>query len=544
MIANPILLQNLLLKNFATFEDTTIHFHEHFNTIIGETGSGKSLILDALQLILGNRADKKYIRNNAEFAIIEATFKVDAQLNALYFDALGHPCDNDELIIKRIIYKTGTSKSFMNFQQCPLSVLQNFSQKFIDLVGQFENQKLLDSNYQINLIDIYAKNSALIKSYKTHYANFNSLQQKLEKLTKEKQENIQKKDFLEFQINEYQALQLQENEEETLNKKKEVLVNFEENQKKLLSIQERIDEGRSNLPSQLSSLIIDLHSFDSFSHHTEPLERARQSLEDISYEVSNTLSDEVDDAKLTTIIDRLDKIQKIKRKYNLPIHEIGKIIVQYGHDLSSIDEVDMDISRTQTDLKQAQKKAREIAEKLHTKRVKVTATIEQLMSSAVRELNMQGATIYFELSINKDLGQNGISQVKISAETNPGEGIFPIKQIASGGELSRILLAFRQVLASKDTISIFLFDEIDTGIGGETAMKIGDVLKKVATDSQVIAITHLPQIAHFADQLLDISKESLSTGKNKKELRTFSKVSTIEGLKEKEHYVKRMVPIN
>lgn len=540
---NPIRLQSLLLKNFATFDDTTIHFHKNFNTIIGETGSGKSLILDALQLILGQRADKKFIRKNAEFAIIEANFKVDSQLKNTFFDDLGHPCDSDELVIKRIIYRTGTSKSYMNFQQCPLSTLQNFAQEFIDLVGQFENQKLLDPFYQISLIDAFAQNTSILSAYQEHYKALQEYEKRHADLTNTKQENLQKKDFLQFQIDEYQALATSPEEEQELTKQKESLVNYEENQKRLLSVQDKIDEGAYGISAQLSHLINELETIDDLSEYLDSLSRAKQSLEDISYEVSNRLSSELDQEQLSTVLDRLDRIQKIKRKYNLPIIEIEKIISNYQRDLDSISEVDLELIETEKCIHSEKLEATKLAANLHQSRLKAGKKIEQLITAAIRKLNMSGATIVLNLQESTELTAHGCSKITIEAETNPGEGVFALKQIASGGELSRILLAFRQVLASKDTISIFLFDEIDAGIGGETAMKIGTVLQKVSQDSQVIAITHLPQIAHFADQLLDITKQSVAIGSNSKDLRTFSMVNTIRTAKEKEQYVKKMVPL-
>ncbi len=540
MSSKPITLKSLLLKNFATFSDTTIDFSTHFNTIIGETGSGKSLILDALQLILGGRVDKKFIRKNEDFTIIEALFIINDQQDLLFFQELGYPCQDNELIIKRIINRKGSSKAYINFQQCPISHLQLFARNFIDLVGQFENQKLLESNYQLKLIDTFSKNQTLLTKYQKAFSNWQKLQEQLHELKQKKIENIQRRDFLEFQINEFKELDINAQEEERLIQQKEHLLNFEQNQQRLSAIQNLIDGDHQSLLTQFKQLCSELEYFPSFAQHREELEKGENILNDISYEVSNMLNEEIDHQQLELVLDKLDRIQKIKRKYNLPLNDIEKIIDNYQQDLTSLDGIDLEIEQLNHQLEEQENRVKEYAQQLHKKRIEAAKIIERELNKSIHRLNMPQAILKIKIEMAKEFTLQGSSFIQILAETNPGEGVHPLKQIASGGELSRILLAFRQVLSTKDSISIFLFDEIDTGIGGETAVKIGQTLRDVAQHSQVIAITHLPQIAHFADQLIDVNKQTI---KQENELRTISCASIITDKQERENYIRKMVPI-
>jgi DNA repair protein RecN (Recombination protein N) len=541
MSPSSIYLKNLNLRNFATFEDGQITFHQNFNTIIGETGSGKSLILDALQLILGQRADKKYIRKGSDFTIIEACFSIKNTNDKVFFTELGYPCENDEIVIKRIINRSGISKSYLNFQQCPLHLLQQFAKQFIDLVGQFENQKLLDPQYQIQLLDIFAKNSKQLLDYQNSYQQLQHLQQTLSELETNKINNIQRHDFLEFQIREYDSLCISPEEEQKLIEEKEKLINFEKNQESLQQIQTIIEGENCSIQGQFKSLIKQLEQFDVFTSYLPSLQQVQEILDEISYETSNQLDEEIDEQRLSATIDRLDQIQKIKRKYNLELDQIASIINKYRDELNNIANTDEEIEKIKNQIKTVESNTHKIATQLHERRVQAAKEVSKLVTEYINHLNMNGASIEFSALKTDTLTNNGYTLLNVNAETNPGEGMYPLRQIASGGELSRILLAFRQVLASQDSISIFLFDEIDTGIGGETAIKIGETLQKVSTRSQVIAITHLPQIANFAHQLIDIKKESII---HQDKARTFSKINIINEKKNRSAYVKKMVPIS
>ena len=504
-----LIISKLVLKNFATFDDQTIQFSRGFNAIIGETGSGKSLILDAIQLVLGQRADKKLIRKDCDFAIVESTFDCTDTTIKKYFNEIGFPFDQDEILIKRILYKNGKTKSFLNHQNCSLNILSSFSKRFVDLVGQFENQKLLSENYQLQLLDNFSINHALASQYQDAFFKLQTLRSDLQKQSQLSLERKQKKDYLEFQLNEFKKLNITTERELELLNKKRILQNLEENKSAISRINHLFD-GDTNSPGLstqveqlgrlLSEKLLDKNDLGLFA-------QAQETLTELNYKINSSLEFDFDEEEFETVIDELDQYQKLKRKYGVETERLLEIQAEFQQELEDINNIDANLESITINIKKAQDQAQDLATKLHLKRQKNAISLSAHLTKEIQKLRMEGASIKISLLKTDQLYKNGSSQINFLAETNPGEGFYKIKEIASGGELSRILLALRTVLSSKDSISIFLFDEIDSGIGGETAVAVGKSLSSVSSNSQVIAITHLPQIANFSDKLVLVSKE-------------------------------------
>ena len=502
-MAHKLNLSNLTLNNFATFTNQSIEFTSEFNTIVGETGSGKSLILDALQLCFGSRADKNLVRKDADFASVEVSFTFEGEEIKEFFDGLGYPVE-EEINIKRIIYANGKSKSYLNFSACSLSILSNVARQFIDLVGQFENQKLLSDSHQLMLLDEFSKNKNLYDQYSLEFDKLKTLQHKLTELQIQKDNSLQRKDFLHFQINEIEELSPSLDDEVLLKKQKDKIINLEENKKTFERANYILCESEYNLLEQISLLERDFHNNEDIS---DKLAEAKSLLEDVSYSISTSHQDD-EEADLDSILERLDSYQKLKRKYRVETKELIDLLEDFKSEYNSINNIDDQIEDVIRSLNNSTDKCHQLATKLHDARMKNAAILSQKLSKLIQKLNMEGAIIDFRISKKEELTATGFSGLKIYAQTNPGEGFYPLSQIASGGELSRILLAMRQVLSTSSSISVFLFDEIDTGIGGETAIKIGKALQEVSKNSQVIAITHLAQIANFSDQIVLINKTS------------------------------------
>jgi DNA repair protein RecN (Recombination protein N) len=527
-LALDLSLNKLALKNFATFEDQTVQFHKNFNAIVGETGSGKSLILDALQLILGHRADKKLIRKNCDFTIIEASFNCTNQNIKSYFNNIGFPFDEDEVLIKRIIYKTGKTKSFLNHQNCALSILVDFSKNFIDLVGQFENQKLLSGTYQLALLDDYSKDKTLVKEYKSKFTDLLETQTHLESLRIQNTQISQKTDYLNYQIAELEKLNPSiEDEKELIQQKK----TFQESEtkKELLSEVNSIFDGdvsNSGLLNQLNRLSSLLDSQLLADDLFNKFHIAKDTLADINYSLNQHNFIEGDQDELEVTLQRLDEYQQVKRKFNTDTENLLVIYRDFKTERDDVENIDKSITLYEERLSELQLECYDLAKKLHAMRIQAANDLSSELTHEIQFLKMRGATVDIRITEKEELTQSGISVISLMAETNPGEGFYKIKDIASGGELSRILLSLRKVLASKDSISIFLFDEIDTGIGGETALSIGKTLQNVSVDSQVIAITHLPQIATYADKLVLVEKKHII---DNNEERTISVVNEVEG---------------
>ncbi|MDP7321263.1 MAG: AAA family ATPase [Bacteriovoracaceae bacterium] len=535
-------IQQLLLKNFATFDDQTIKFNDNFNAIVGETGSGKSLILDALQLILGHRADKKLIRKDCDFAIVEASFICEDTHIKNYFHDIGHPPESSEIVIKRILYKSGKTKSFLNHISCSLGTLTEFSRKYIDLVGQFENQKLLSEDYQIQLLDHFCANQSLLIEYQKTFKQYLDEKASLEQLINNEAEMAQKLDYINFQIQELERHKISHEHEEKLLEKKRLLLNIEENKTAISQLNALFDGDSNdkgllptlnNIENHLSPRLLDEEALNQFFH-------AKEILTDLNYKINSSLEIEFDEDEFESIIDELDHIQKLKRKFNTDTQGLIDIYQKFLSEKDQIENINHNITSKRNIVTQLKNEAQNLASKLHQKRQKYAVELSNLLTKEIRKLRMKGATAKINLKELNELNKNGHTHISFVAETNPGEGFFKVKDIASGGELSRILLAVRTILSSKDSISIFLFDEIDTGIGGETALTVGKSLLKVSHSSQVIAITHLPQIANFAQKLITVSKDVINSEKGD---RTVSLVKEISG-SDVETFVKKMAPLN
>ena len=533
-------LKTLNLTNFATFEDQIINFGDNFNAIIGETGSGKSLILDALQLILGNRADKKIIRKNCEFSCIEAIFTTADQEIKDYFFDIGHPFD-EEIVIKRVIHKSGTSKAFLNYHQCPVSLLAKTGKRFIDLVGQFENQKLFSEKYQLSLLDNFSNNHALLNSYQEAFQIYQDELSKLEELKEKETQTHQRLDYINFQLSELEKLSPETEEEISLKERKEKYLELENNQKLLEEINYYFEGGESFPGLQVILGKLERALAQSKSLNTSLLEKfqvAKDDLFEINFLLNKDLDIEVSEQELSEIVERLDLYTKLQRKYHTDTAGLIEQMSSFLIEKESLENIESSLSNLEKSLGDRLITIRNLGLKLHEKRIEAATRLSKLLTNAVRSLKMEGASFQIKLS-KTDIGPSGMSKIDLNAEINPGEGYHKVKDIASGGELSRILLALRQVLSSRDSVSIFLFDEIDTGMGGETAFHIGKSLKRVSEHSQVIAITHLPQIATFSDKLLEVEKSVRNTGG---ENRTVSQVKEIVGSKIKEH-VNEMTPL-
>ena len=520
-------LLTLTLQNFATFDDQTVNFDDGFNAIVGETGSGKSLILDALQLILGQRADKKIIRKSCEFACVEAVFETKDPEIKKYFMEIGHPFE-DEIVVKRIIQKSGSSKAYLNFQQCPVNSLAVAGKRFIDLVGQFENQKLFSERYQLSLLDNFSDNGNLAAAFSEGYEKYLSQINLANELKNGEAQTRQRLDYIDFQLRELDNLNPSEEEEAYLREQKEKCLEIENNKKLLEEINFYFEGGDEQLGLESIMGRLDRSLSSSKSLNSEIVEKFRsawEELREINFLLNKDLEFELSEEELADVVERLDLYKKLQRKYDTDTAGLIAKRNEFQEEKDKLENLDSNLRKVEAQTEAIRKDLLKLAEKLHSKRDEAAGRLSSLLTDAVRELRMKGAS--FKISLSKtDLGASGITRMNLNAETNPGEGFFKVKDIASGGELSRILLALRQVLSSRDSVSIFLFDEIDSGMGGETAFHIGKSLSKVARHSQVIAITHLPQIASFSNKLLEVKKEvKLMKG----ESRTVSSVTEIFG---------------
>ncbi len=513
-------LSELIIQNIATFELEKIKFTPNFNCIVGETGSGKSLILDCLHLIFGSRAEKSIIRKDSPFATIEAIFKTDDKKIIDYFNEINYPFTDNEIVIKRVLHRNGQSKASINHQSCNIQTLNNFSKTFIDLVGQFENQKLLSEKYQLKLIDQYAGIEKDVSQFSHQFSEYNDLIKKLESFKNSEQTKHQRLDYLGYQVGELKKLSPSCSEEEQLIQRKEELQNIISEQHSFGQINHiLISSEQNNVLSSLKNTreLINGLSISKSAELGEQMMNAINIVEDVSYDISKLIG-EIDNKEFSEIIDKLDLYQKMKRKFSTDVEGLDRLLKDFLKEMTSLEETEESTKKLIIKIEQLKSLLLAQAENIHQERKKNALLLEKKVTKKIQDLRMEGASINLELLKSEALTSSGLNNLNFLAETNPGEGYSSVKKSASGGELSRILLAFRQVICSKDSISIFLFDEIDTGVGGETAKKIGLALQEVSSKGQVIAITHLPQIAALANNLVLVDKLVDSKDKRTKTL--------------------------
>lgn len=524
--SSQLFIKELRIQNFATFENQEVFFKPGLNVLVGETGSGKSLILDALQLVLGQRADKKSIRKNSDFACVEVLMTTTDKRLKEYLEEIGHPLDNNEISIKRILYPNGQTKNYFNFQSCALVTISNFSREFVDLVGQFENQKLLNSEYQLSLLDQFSNLDTLKSSYKESFRKFISEKNELADLIDRQNKTELRREFLLFSIAELEDLSPDIDLEKHLLEKKTLILGSKKNQEIAKEMQFLFcdEEGERSILSDLKKVkkIVEKNqtSFSS-SLHQKIIELVTLA-EEFSFSISKG-TEEVDESQINDVVDTLDKYQKLKKKYNCDTEKLISYLQEFKGELQELSSLKETIERKEKELLTLESNTFNLALKLHDKRLKNSKDLESKLTKAIRDLNMDGASLKIDIHKQEILAENGLTKLSFLAETNIGHGHHKVKEIASGGELSRILLSMRQILSEQNSISIFLFDEIDTGVGGKTAISIGKSLSEVSKNSQVIAITHLPQIATFSDHMIWVSKEM-----QEKKKRVHSKISYID----------------
>jgi DNA repair protein RecN (Recombination protein N) len=536
-------IESIILENFATFKNQIVKLGSQFNVIIGETGSGKSLILDALKLILGAKASKSLIRKDCEYSIVEVLFHIK-NLNILaYLDSSGYPNSDGVFAFKRIIYRTGKSKTFINGSLTTSQFLASFAKEFIDLVGQFENQKILNKQYQLELLDLFSKHQTQLNSYSKIYQQYKSLIKDLNELENKQANRIQEIDYLKFQLDEIEKAEISAKEEDTLIERKKELIEMSEEKEIFEKINlflngSENENGLIHKINEVSKLIQHI-SLESIAKNDGKILDFIEYFESLSYECSKKLNLEDDEQELQEIADKLDSYQKLKRKFNTDIEGILKIYEEFKEKIEFFDNIEENIKEKKFQLEKIEHILQQEAGTLSKSRHIHAKKLGEKVDNILKNLNMEGSQIDFNLTKQDNFGPNGLDILQIKIQTNPGEGFHDLKDIASGGELSRVLLAIRNIISCTDEINIFLFDEVDTGMGGKTAMLIGDLLAQIAQKSQVIAITHLPQIAVQADHLVKVQKRIVQDKDSK---RTVSSAELLS-LKNKKDILDIMVPI-
>ena len=526
------MLRELQVKNFAIIDDVKISFKEGLNCLTGETGAGKTLIIEAINLLIGERADSDLIRENEEKLLVQGYFDLSNNRGARDF-LLSHNILEDEdfksdIVISRELNRTGKNKAFINGLFTQVGILKQLGNYFIDLHGQHEHQYLLDQKTHIDIIDNFGKEPLLLikEKYIDQYDKYHAKSKKLNQLLQmQKNRELHLRD-LEFKYDELNKLNMKDNEENELENELRILKNYE-NIYKLVSEAEETVKGKSEENSSLSDKVFLLqknisqlsgidHNFKAYSDRISLL---ADLIGEISHFISSYLSDfEFRPERLDEIQQRLFHFSEVKKKYNIDLDKIGEYTKKIKDEIEGYQSLDHDIEKAENELLLMKRELTESALILSSSRDRAKAALEEKITSELKDLDFKSVSFTTKRQYMIDdegieidgktvkFTRNGVDDLEFYISLNIGETARPLRKVASGGEISRIMLALKSALSSADNISTMVFDEIDTGIGGTTSIVVGEKIYNISRTKQVIAITHLAQIACFSDHHYFIDK--------------------------------------
>ena len=498
------MLNKLSIHNYALINQIDIDFKDGLSVITGETGAGKSIILGALSMILGGRADTKSIGNADKKSIIEATFytKNDAEIDKFCTSNDIDRFEDNNFILRREISSSGRSRAFINDTPVTLQQLRDAAIRLVDIHSQHQNLLIADAKYQLQIIDSIANNINELNEYKTQFKKYIEIRNRLNQRKIEISKNKENEEFLRFQFDQLQKIAPKENEQEELERKYEVLSNAESIKDDLRHIVNTLSDNEDSVLSQISALksVINRLNLDLFNAESNDIKPRFESLylelKDIAEQFGDYLSEVDSDPKeLQSIEHRLNLIYEANRRFNVNNeNELLKIKVDIESQLASIDNSDDDISALEQKKKSEGIKLKELADKLSQTRIKAADQFSSELIEMAKPLGMSNIKFSALVSQNK-LTIDGQDSIEFLCSFNKNQSLNPISKVASGGEMSRIMLCIKAIIANCMQLPTIIFDEIDTGVSGDIADRMGEMMKEISDKIQVITITHLPQVA-------------------------------------------------
>jgi DNA repair protein RecN (Recombination protein N) len=516
------MLKHLYIKNFTLIDELDISLYEGFSVITGETGAGKSIILGAIALLLGQRADSKTIKQGAEKCVIEAHFDLSRYNMQAFFDENDIEYDADDCIIRRELTAAGKSRAFINDTPVALSMLKELGDQLMDVHSQHQNLLLNKQDFQLEVVDIIADDAAQLVKYQKTFAAYQAAEKELAELQAAIERNRENRDFLQFQYEELENAHLVEGEQEELEQRSDTMEHSEDIKSALYTTDNALSAEQNGVIEQLRSSLSALRSIEAvYPEVGDLIQRIDSSyidLKDVAHEISSLLeSVDFDPAELDQVNNRLDRIYELEKKYH--VDAIEALIEKRDNlqqQLQAIENGNESLDEVKTRLSQLEAQARKEAEVLTKLRTKAAKKIEDEMQKRLVPMGMPHVRFSIQLS-TIELGVNGTDRVSFLFSANTSTPLQPVSQVASGGEIARVMLSLKAMISGAVKLPTIIFDEIDTGVSGKTAEMMAQIMKEMGGHGrQVISITHLPQIAALGSVHYKVEKNETANGTTSK----------------------------
>ena len=512
------MLKHLYIKNFTLIDTLDIELHPGFSVITGETGAGKSIILGAIGLLLGQRADSKTIKQGADKCVIEAHFDLSRYNMESFFTENDIEYDLDDCIVRRELTASGKSRAFINDTPVQLSMLKELGDRLMDIHSQHQNLLLNKQDFQLNVVDILADDSKELDAYRQTFSEYRKAEQELSQLREDIERNRQNVDFLQFQYQELSSANLKEGELEELEQKSDTMTHSEDIKSALYEADSAFQDEDNGIIRSLRSSISALNGiskvFPDAKELTERMDSAYIELKDIASEISDHLEDiDFDPSELDSVNNRLDKLYDLQKKYRAEtIEELITTRDDLQQKLNNIENSDEALESLQASVAKLMADVEKKADSLTKLRTKAAQLIEKDMQGRLVPLGMPN--VRFSISITKEQpGTYGQDKVAFLFSANTSTPLQPVSQVASGGEIARVMLSLKAMISGAVKLPTIIFDEIDTGVSGKIAEKMAEIMQEMGNNErQVISITHLPQIAALGSTHYKVSKEETAQG--------------------------------
>lgn len=508
------MLNHLSIKNVAVIDKLEASFSEGVSVLTGETGAGKSIIIDSINMILGDRANKELVRYGTDKAVVQAVFDAPGEV----MDILAEndiDCEDGQIIITRQLTAEGKSIARINGMAVTLGILRDISDKLINIHGQHDNQALLTPARHVAFLDAYAENEERVNEYKSMLGKKRAIEKQIASLDMEEQEKMQKIDLLEYQVKEIKKASLEKGEEEDLRTQRDICANAEQITNSVSEAYQNV-YGGDDVQSAYDGISIAVDALSQISELNPQIKSMHDTLSELMYTLEDTAHElkefgdtvEFDEQTLNDIEERLDLITRLKRKYGGSVELVLEHLKNAERSLNDIRLGDEKTEELKAELKTVIGALAEKGRQITESRRKSAEVLEREIETALHELNMEKAKFKVHIESSGEFYDNGMDKVEFLISANPGEPPKPLVKIASGGELSRVMLAIKSILADSDGVDTLIFDEIDTGVSGNAAHAIAKKLSAIGRGKQVICISHLPQLASMADNHYLIQKNT------------------------------------